>query len=314
MYIRSFIPENPCVVRKSSIPSVKSLTLKSFAKVNLFLKVVTKRPDGYHTLNTLFERINLFDTITLKLRLADNEIRLSAHSRGLPKDITQNLVFRSARLLQERFNVSKGVAITLTKRIPIGAGLGGGSSNAATVLVGLNKLWGLHLSREKLLACARELGSDVPFFVYQTSFALGEGRGEKIKLLKALENVRVWHLLIMPRLKVSTPFIYRQWDSFRGLTSAKYNVKIVTSALQQKDLTVLSGVLFNDLQQVTQSFYPEITRIQHALTEVGLKAILMSGSGPAVFAIVSSRKEAFRAAQHLRHRRKEWQFFCVKTA
>ena len=297
--------------------------LKSYAKLNLYLEVLGRRKDNYHNIRTLFERIGLFDKIILKSR-RDKKIRIICHAPHVPKDST-NLCYRSAKLLQDALEVNKGVDIKIIKRIPVGAGLGGGSSNAAVVLEGLNKIWRLGLKRAKLVTLAKKIGSDVPFFLYESPFAEGTRRGDKIRLLPALNKVRLWHILIVPGIKVSTPVIYREWDklqkgynadnqSVRGLTRPEYNVKLLSLAIRKKGLHLANQALFNSLEQVSAGLYPEITRIKERFKEKGVKSILMSGSGPAVFGILSSRKEAVSLGRQLKGENRFWQVFVTRTA
>lgn len=290
------------------------MIINSYAKLNLYLEVLGKRPDNYHDLKTVFERISLSDKIFLKLR-KDKEIMLSSSSAQIPNDST-NLAYRSAKLLQDTFKVNKGVEIRIDKRIPVGAGLGGGSGNAAYVLMGLNKLWKLGLTREKLALLAKKIGADVPFFIYDAKFALAQGVGEKVKPLPKLDSLRLWHILIVPRIHVPTPLIFRKWDKINpkpGLTTREYDVTLLISALEKKDFIALGASLFNSLEAVTIKLHPELKRIKERLAKAGLKSILMSGSGPAVFGIVSSRKEAVSLYNRLRGVDDFWQVFMVKT-
>lgn len=287
------------------------MVLKSFAKLNLFLEVLKKRPDSYHNILTVFERIDLSDKIIITRR-PDKKIKVSCNLSGVPKDKT-NLCFRSAKLLQDKFKVNQGLNISIIKRIPVGAGLGGGSSNAAAVLLGLNKFWRLNLKQNKLVELAKTIGSDCAFFIYNVSFARGSGRGEKIRPLRSLKQVKLWHLLVVPKIKVPTPFIYRKWDEFSALTRAKYTAKILTLALRQDTLALSGKGLFNSLEAVTSRLYPQINRIKERMKEKGAQAILMSGSGPAVFAILSSRKEALALSRQLKRGGDSWQVFVART-
>jgi 4-diphosphocytidyl-2-C-methyl-D-erythritol kinase len=287
------------------------LVIKSYAKVNLFLEVLNKRPDNYHNLNTLFERISLFDEIILTSR-QDNLIKISCNNPQVPLDKT-NLCFKAAQILRDKFGIKKGLNIKITKRIPVGAGLGGGSSNAASVLVALNKLWKLNLSKEKLAEFGARIGSDVPFFVYGAPFAEASGRGEKIRVIGKLNKVRLWHILVAPKVHVSTPLIYKKLDDFCGLTKAGSDVKILTSALVKKNLLKNSGLLFNSLEQVTLTLYPEVKRVKVSLARHGLSNILMSGSGSAVFALVSSGDKAAVLLKKIRKENKAWLIWVVKT-
>jgi len=280
---------------------VNTLTFNSYAKLNLYLEVLHKRKDNYHNIKTIFERIDLADKIILKSR-RDKKINISCNESSVPQD-SANLAWRSAKLLQDSFNIDKGVDIKIIKRIPVGSGMGGGSSNAASTLVGLNKLWKLNLPQNKLAELAKKLGCDVPFFIYNTPFALGEARGDKIKPLKALTNVRLWHILVVPNIEVSTASIYKRWDKYSKtfkLTMPEYNVNIMNLALKKNDLLLIGDALFNSLEPVTTRLYPQINEVKEKLIQLGVKSILMSGSGPAVFGIVSSRKEALSLRRQLK--------------
>ncbi len=291
------------------------LVLNSYAKLNLYLAVLGKRSDGYHNIKTVFEKIDLHDRIILKPR-PDNKIKIiSSQKSGLPKDASFNLAYRAAKLLQDRFHIHKGIEIKLIKRIPIGSGLGGGSSNAAVVLLGLNRLWKLNLRRNRLLELARELGSDVPFFIYNVSFAQGSFRGDKIRPLDSLKKLKLWHILVVPRLNVSTQLIYNKWDTFKSfkLTRPRYDVKILNSGLKKNALSLIAKALFNSLEEITARLYPRIKTIKGKLRRLGLKAILMSGSGPAVFGIVSSRKEALSLYRQLGKEDRWGKIFVART-
>jgi 4-diphosphocytidyl-2-C-methyl-D-erythritol kinase len=293
---------------------VNTLTLNSYAKLNLYLEVLHKRKDNYHNIKTIFERIDLADKIILKSR-RDKKINITCNESGVPQDHS-NLAWRSAKLLQDIFNIDKGVDIKIIKRIPVGSGLGGGSSNAAAVLAGLNKLWKLNVTEHKLAGLAGKLGCDVPFFIYNSPFAQGEARGDKIKPLKALTNVRLWHILVVPKIGVSTASIYKRWDNesktFK-LTMPKYNVNILILALRKNDLSLLGDALFNSLEQVTARLYPQINAIKEKLMQLGVKSILMSGSGPAAFGVVSSRKEALTLCRQLKSNSSFGEVFVSRT-
>ena len=293
---------------------MNTLTLNSYAKLNLYLEVIKKRKDKYHNLKTIFERIDLADKIILKSR-RDKKINITCNVASVPQD-NSNLAWRSAKLLQDSFNIDKGVDIKIIKRIPVGSGLGGGSSNAATVLAGLNKLWKLNIAQTKLARLGGKLGCDIPFFIYNIPFAQGEARGDKIKPLKALTNLRLWHILVVPKIGVSTASIYRKWDKYNkgtGLTMPNYNVKILILALKKKNLSLIGDALFNSLEQVTARLYPQINAIKEKLMQLGAKSILMSGSGPAVMAIVSSRKEALSLCRQLKLNSSFSEVFVIRT-
>jgi len=293
-----------------------STRLKSYAKLNLYLKVRSLRRDNYHNIETLFERIDLCDEIILNPR-RDNKIGVSSNVRDLPK-MNGNLAYRAARLLREECGLKKGVDIRIVKRIPLGSGMGGGSSNAATVLLGLNKLWNLHLSQVKLANLAKKVGADVPFFIYRVPFALGSGRGEKIKVLKKLNSLRYWHVVVTPRIKVPTPRIYAGWDLHNksqkaALTSIRDNAKMKPSALRKRELFSVTQALGNDLEPITCSLYSEVLKVRRELKGLGVKIVSMSGSGPTVFGVASSKKEAVGLYRKLSKEKKPWQVFVACT-
>lgn len=287
------------------------MILNSYAKLNLYLEVLNIRKDKFHNIKTIFERINLHDTIILKSR-TDKQIKIFSNSKEIPRN-SSNLAFRSAKLLQDDLAAAKGVDIKIIKRIPVGSGMGGGSSNAATVLLGLNKLWKLNLSKEKLVNFAKKIGSDVPFFIYDCSFAFGTGRGDNILPLNLLSSTKLWHILVVPKINVSTPAVYKGWDNrTQELTSLKGNDKIMLSALMKKDPALISIALFNSLESVTSRMHPVLNIIREKLGFLGLKSVLMSGSGPAIFSISLTKKEAVLAFKKLENK-KFWNVFAVET-
>lgn len=290
---------------------MNTLIFKSFAKLNLFLQVLNKRPDNYHNIETLFERISLFDSITLTLR-RDKVIRIICSDPNVPAD-ENNLCYKSAKLLQDSLKVKKGADVKIVKRIPVGAGLGGGSSDAAGVLLGLNKLWKLNIPLNRLVTFSKQIGCDLPFFIYNTSFAKGSSRGDRIIPLGELKNLCLWHILAVPDINVSTPLIYKEWDKISGLTRPEYDVNIITSALRKKAFSLIPLLLYNGLEEATIRLYPQVRQIKKALSRLGVKSILMSGSGPAVFGIVASRKEAVRVSNKLKKTGNFWRVFVVKT-
>jgi 4-diphosphocytidyl-2C-methyl-D-erythritol kinase len=297
------------------------LVIKSFAKLNLYLRVLAKRKDNFHNLDTLFVRINLADTIILKGRKG-NLVTIKCNSRHVPKDET-NLCVRAAELLKQEFKLNLGLEIEIKKRIPVGAGLGGGSSNAASVLLGLNKYWHLNLSKEKLAILAAKLGSDVAFFVHDVKFALGSQCGDKIKPLAFLDKVKLWFILVYPGIKVSTPLIYKKFDQYRsgrhaklpyfkdisGLTRQPAGAKIPFPELLKNGYRIDAKCLINDLEAITSSLYPVVKKVKESLFAMGLERVMMSGSGPAVFAICNCRSQAQDLSSKLRRKHKSWQVF-----
>lgn len=287
--------------------------LRSFAKLNLYLRVCGIRTDNYHNIKTVFERISLFDSISIKAR-RDSRISVKCNSPLVPSG-KDNLAFRAARILQDKFRIIKGADIKIVKRIPTGAGMGGGSSNAASVLLGLNNLWNLKLGIKELLKCARLIGSDVAFFLYDCSFAEGRGRGDNIRLPPVVKGLRLWHVIAVPPVAVSTPLIYRKFDTLKlALTRPFPDVKILLSALEKGNRSLIKKSLYNNLEPVTFKAYPGVGRIKEEFLKAGAKDVLMSGSGSSVFAMTSGRRESILLARHLKKRRPSWSVFISHTS
>ena len=307
------------------------MKLESYAKINLYLSVRGKRRDNYHGITTIFERISLKDTITFRPR-KDSLINISTNDKKLSCDKT-NFVWQAVELLRNKFRINQGLDIRITKRVPLGSGMGGGSSNAACVLAGLNRFWKLGLSVEGLAKIGAKIGSDVPFFIYDRSFALGRGRGEKITPLINLSKINLWHVIVVPRINVSTALIYEKWDGshksgrrglnkadlkvennyFTGLTTDEYNVKLISLALKKNELFLLTKAVYNSLEPVTETLFPQVRRVKNKLRAHGAQLIMMSGSGPAVFGIVSSKKEAVLLSSRIRKENPFWRVFVAKT-
>lgn len=273
---------------------MNTLILPSFAKVNLYLKVVKKRKDNYHDLVTIFERIGLADTVRLSLR-PDSQIRIFSSCKDIPLD-ENNFCYKAARLLQDFSQTKKGVDIHLVKRIPLGAGLGGGSSNAAVVLSGLNKLWQLGLPRKILLSLANKVGADVPFFILDVPFALGQARGDDLVSLTILKKILLWHLIVVPKINVPTPEVFKVWDELKSpkpqLTRIKKDVKLIISGLKEFNLSKVSAYLQNDLEVAALNAFPSLKAIPEKLKQWDMPHPMMTGSGSGFFVLFSSFEEA----------------------
>ena len=265
---------------------MRSLSLRSYAKLNLFLQVINKRPDGYHNLVTLFERIDLFDDLELTLN-PTGDIRVFCDHPDVPTD-SRNLVFKAAQLLKDDFALQEGVDFVIKKRIPVAAGLAGGSSNAATALLGLSRLWKLDLTRRELLACARTLGSDVPFFIYDCSWAIGTGRGDRIKPL--ILDTKLWHILIVPSIKMYTKEVFEAVNL--ELTKTNDDVNIFTRSLKKSDISVIGGLLRNDLESPIIKLAPDLRKFKDHMMTLNTQGVSFSGSGPALFGLTADRQQA----------------------
>lgn len=279
--------------------SKMKLTCPAPAKLNLFLHVTGRRADGYHLLQTLFRFIDLHDTLHFSLR-QDGGVHRCNVLEGVAEE--QDLCVRAARLLQKETGCTQGVDITVEKHIPMGGGLGGGSSDAATTLIALNRLWSLKLSRKRLMQLGLQLGADVPVFVFGEN-AFAEGVGEE---LQAYPLPEAWYVVLFPPVQVPTAKIFSHKDLTRD------TVSIIIRALSKQQYR-------NDLQAVVCSLYPEVARYIEVLGKYG-KA-MMTGSGACVFAEYASRSKAEAVLQQLpqemrgvvaqgiaRHPLKDWVF------
>jgi 4-diphosphocytidyl-2-C-methyl-D-erythritol kinase len=259
------------------------------AKINLCLHVLRKREDGYHDLAMLMQRISLFDQITIRL-VSEQGVRVHCEGLELPSG-KDNIAATAARKLLELSGQGEGVEIDIRKKIPVAAGLGGGSSDAATVLIGLNQMLGLGLSREQLMGEGVQLGADVPFFIFdQTAWATGIG-----EVLTGIDDLPpVWYVLVNPGLAVSTAWVY---GNLR-LTSPRDDLKIPRFS---RTVGELVSHLHNDLEQVTVAHFPLIEEIKKGLLALGAKGALMSGSGPTVFGVFADKLSAEAAGTKLRN-------------
>lgn len=273
------------------------------AKVNLFLEVLGKRPDGYHDIATLMVAVRLFDTLVFRQR-SSGEIDLRCNRRDLPAG-PDNLVVRVAKLLKERTGFPGGASIRLVKRIPMQAGLAGGSTDAAATLASLNVLWQLGLPDSELANLGGQLGSDVPFFV-QTTAAWCTGRGEKVtpaRLGRPLDFV-----VCCPPVGVVTAEAYRKVQ----VPTKPASGEEVRQALEKGDVEEIGRHLNNRLQEVSESLCPAVAECRQRLTRFKPAGVLMSGSGSSVFALCRDRSEAQRIAQEVQ-RGIEGAVFVVRT-
>lgn len=264
------------------------MRIKSFAKINLGLEVIGKRENGYHQVRTLLQAVGLYDVLAFRPTHQDSmELRGNDQSISWKED---NLVFRAAHLLKEHFRVSKGIEIEVTKNIPAGAGLGGGSSNAAVTLYALNRNWGLGLGRDDLMDLGKMLGADVPFFL-EGGLCLGLEKGDKITPLPDLGNLSC--LLVLPPFSIQTTFIYEHFPL--SLTSQHKDSKII-KFLSDREL----GFLENSLEETVFRFHPQLKEIKSLFQSQDSDLALVSGTGSAVFGLFSDQEKAKAAFRELR--------------
>ncbi len=279
---------------------MNSLTISSPAKVNLFLKILGKRRGGYHNLYTLFHRISLADTLTLQK--IPSGIRIQTNITNLPTG-SGNLIWKAFYLLQKSHPFRGGVLVNLKKQIPVGAGLGGGSSNAASFLLGVKKLYRLKISNKKLRKIGSKLGADVNFFLTESGQSIGTGIGDQLRPLSS--GKRLWFVVVtFPKL-LSTAKVYRLYglrhSNPRFLTKENRVVKLAY-CFRTGNLHEMQPFLENDLQAASVKLYAPIGRALQLFDELGVRTRAMSGSGPTVFAVVGSRARAEKLAKQVRAR------------
>jgi len=267
----------------------------SHCKVNLLLNILGKRPDGFHELETVMHPVRIYDRLVFSR--GGQSIQLNCSEPSLPTD-SGNLVYRAAALFLEAAQVKEGVRVELEKRIPLAAGLGGGSGNAATTLVGLNELFGYPLTASRLQELAASLGSDVPFFL-QDNPALGTGRGETIRPLDPFPCLReATFVLIHPGFGIVTSWAYQQLSRFpKALNGEPGRAGKLISLLQRADLEAAAAAFYNSLEAPALEKFPILYLFQLFLRANGAAATLMSGSGSTTFAIACSQKAAQELAE-----------------
>jgi 4-diphosphocytidyl-2-C-methyl-D-erythritol kinase len=267
------------------------LKLSAPAKINWFLAVLGKRGDGYHDIVSPMQCVSLFDELSFEHA---EDIELIS---GMEVPAGENLVYRAALLLKKVSAFRKGAKITLRKNIPLAAGLGGGSSDAASTLIGLNRLWGLGYSNGQLMGIADGIGSDIPFFI-DGRFSLVEGRGEKVRALGSKTTVPM--LLVKPDIEISSGWAYRNCRA--ELTKRSIDIKLFCQALDGKDFARLREMVFNDLENAVVREYPVVAEIKKMLIENGAVVSSMSGSGPTVFGVFNSGEDAEKASLNMGRR------------
>jgi 4-diphosphocytidyl-2-C-methyl-D-erythritol kinase len=275
-----------------------TLRLESPAKVNLRLEILKRREDGYHELRTVFQKISLHDTLCFSLKRGRG-VSITADHPGLPVG-KKNLVYRAVQSMLEVSGDRGGVHVEIEKRIPLGAGLGGGSSNAATTMKALNQLLEMNLPDKELMRMGLEIGADVPFFFLESA-AIGSGIGERLEKVK-LPNL--WYVLIYPDFEVSTRWAYRNF----GLTKQQFHINL-HRFLKTPD--GISRILLNHLEAVVSKKYPQIDVMKKTLLSAGALGAVMTGSGPTVFGLFPDGKSADGAYEKVGKmvRSKGWEVF-----
>ena len=271
------------------------IQLKALAKINLGLDVLRRREDGYHEVKMIMQTISLHDDLEIR-RIKTPEIQVKTNLYYLPTN-ENNLVYKAAKLLMDEFGIMEGVAIQLKKRIPVAAGMAGGSTDGAAVLWGMNQMYGLGLSRQELMERGVKLGADVPYCV-QRGTALAEGIGERLSVLPSMPKCTI--LIAKPGISVSTKFVYENLHANDLKPEQHPDVDRMIEAMKEKNLDLLCERMGNVLETVTIPAYPVIQEIKEHMMACGAAGAMMSGSGPTVFGIFHSPVQAKAAMKDLK--------------
>ena len=296
-----------CVYKKHrKYNTMDKMQLKALAKINLGLDVLRKREDGYHDVRMIMQTVRIFDRLAL-VKQDKEGIRVRTNLYYLPAN-ENNLVYKAANLLFEEFDIPGGLSIDLKKYIPVAAGMAGGSSDAAAVLYGLNRMYGLGLSQEQLTERGVKIGADVPYCIMRGT-ALAEGIGERLTSLPPMPPCNI--LVAKPGISVSTKYVYENLHANDLRPEQHPDIDGILDALKKQDLRGMAEALRdgNVLETVTASAYPVIEKLKETMEENGAAVALMSGSGPTVFGIYEDRMQARRAMAAIRKSRLAKQLF-----
>ncbi|MBQ6631159.1 MAG: 4-(cytidine 5'-diphospho)-2-C-methyl-D-erythritol kinase [Romboutsia sp.] len=272
---------------------MKSIELKSRAKINLSIDVLGKREDGYHLVEMIMQTIDLYDIVKITENEID-EININSNSLDIPLN-KNNIVYKAAKVLKDKFNIKSGLDIFIEKNIPVAAGMAGGSCNAAAVLVGLNKLWNLNLSEKELQEIGLTLGADVPFCISGNA-ALAQGIGEDLTYIKGLPR-DTSILVCKPNLFVSTKDVYEGLD-LDNIKDRPDN-ELLIKCLEKGNIKLLSENMVNVLETVTSKMHNEISDIEKIMLDNNALGSMMSGSGPTVFGLFEKEEDALKGKGEL---------------
>ncbi|KPJ21780.1 4-(cytidine 5'-diphospho)-2-C-methyl-D-erythritol kinase [Streptococcus phocae] len=271
---------------------MKTIIERAPAKINLGLDIGGKRLDGYHELSMVMMSVDLCDYVTVD-HLSEDVIRLSSNCPKMPVN-HKNDVYKVARLIKEQFSINSGVSIFLDKRIPVCAGLGGGSSDAAATIRALDTLWNLGLTRQQMINIGMQVGSDVPYCLFG-GCAQVTGRGEVVRQIDG--NLSSWVVLVKPEFGISTPTIFSDVECE---TISRVPIDCLVTAIESNDYKALLSAMGNSLEDVSIAKRPLIQKIKDKMVQSGADAALMTGSGPTVFALCQTEKQANRVVNSLK--------------
>lgn len=274
---------------------MNQIELRALAKINLGLDVLGRRENGYHDVRMVMQSIYLYDEVMIE-KTQSPEITVTSNLEFLPAG-ENNIAYKAARLLREEFQIEDGIKIALKKHIPVAAGLAGGSSNAAAVLFGMNRMFHLGLSQKELMERGISLGADVPYCIMRGT-VLAEGIGEKLSVLPAMPKCTV--LIAKPPVGVSTRVVYEALDTKEIVNHP--DIDRIIEGLEENDLEKVASSMGNVLEEVTIPMYPVIEQIKKEMMDAGALNAMMSGSGPTVFGLFESRAAALTAQRQLREK------------
>jgi len=280
-----------------------SISLKAYAKVNLSLDILGKRPNGYHDVEMIMQQITLYDKVDIKK--TDKDITIHTDCYYVPSD-PRNIAYKIAKDVLDKYTITSGIHIEIKKTIPVAAGLAGGSADAAAVIMGLNDLFDLKMTIQEMKDVAVKHGADIPFCI-EGGAAVARGIGEELEIIPSLENV--WIVLVKPPIGVSTQSVYKSLVVDEIENHPETNNLI--EAMHKNDYRYVANNMYNVLEEITSRRYSIIGRIESKMREYGALGTMMSGSGPTVFGIFKNYKKAETASRHLKRKYKD--VFVVTT-
>ena len=284
-----------------------AFTVYAPAKLNLYLDVLGKRPDDYHDIETIFEKIDLKDEILIRKKGRSLEVKIEPY--GACPSGKDNIIHKAVQALLKEAAVDLGLEIIVKKNIPVSAGLGGGSSDAASALRSINERFELAVPFERVLSIASNTGADVGFFMQDNPFAIGAGRGDTIEPINT--DCSLSHVVIKPETSISTAEMYKRLDSHKRKTK-RHNIKNIVSSIKNKDVSLVGTNCYNIFEEVLGEYGQDIKRIKVLLSQAAGVPVFLSGSGPSVFCTVKSRGEAMKIAEKV-PKRERLKSFVVTT-
>lgn len=280
---------------------MEKTSLRAYGKINITLDITGKRDDGYHLLNTILQTVDVFDEVTLSKR--PKGILVNVDQPFVPAD-ERNLAFKAAKIIKEKFRLKEGVLIDIKKKIPVGGGMAGGSTDAACVISGMNRLFDLKMDQAEQDEIALQIGADVPFCLRRGTF-LAEGIGEKLTRLDPMPNLSV--LICAPAFQVSTQQAYQAYDERPEKSPRK--IEPLLEGMKTGDLNAIFSNMHNSLEPVVEMFHPEIGAIRKCMLDSGAQKAMMSGSGSTVFGLFENPKTAQAACDAMKTRIPDAQIF-----